>query len=132
MANIPQSYQEAVNSKEKEVWKRAMDKEMNNLCDTNTWFIQPLPEDRTETKGRWVYTLKQGTTPDKTQHKAIYVAQGFSQIQRVDYDETDSPTTIFTLIKLLLQKAANENMKVHQLDAKGAYLNAPIDKKIYL
>jgi len=132
MANIPQSYQEAVNSKDKEAWKKAMGKEMNTLHDSNTWSIQPLPEDRTETKGIWVYNLKQGKTPGETQHKARYVAKGFSQIQEVDYDETYSPTTRFTSIRLLLQKAANENMKIHQLDVKGAYLNALINKEIYL
>jgi len=63
MANIPQSCQEAVNSKDKEAWRKAMDKEMNTLRYSNTWSIQPLPEERTDTNGRWVYTLKQGKTP---------------------------------------------------------------------
>jgi len=109
-----------------------MDKELNTLRDSNTWSIQLLPQDRTETKGRWVYTLKQGKTPGETQHKARYIAKGYSKMQGVDYDQTYSPTIRFTSIRLLLQKAANENMKIHQLDVKGAYLNAPIDKEIYL
>jgi len=53
-------------------------------------------------------------------------------MQGVNYDETYCPTTRFTSIRLLLQKAANENMKMHQLDVKGAYPSATINKEIYL
>ena len=109
-----------------------MDREIATLRDSNTWSIQHLPHDRNETKGRWVYTLKQGKNPGEISHKARYVAKGYSQIQGVDYDETFSPTTRLTSIRMLLQKATNENMRIHQLDVKGAYLNAPIDKEIYL
>ena len=47
-------------------------------------------------------------------------------------DETYSPTTRFTSIRTLLQKATNEKLHIHQMDVKGAYLNAPIDKDIYI
>lgn len=33
---------------------------------------------------------------------------------------------------MLLQKAANEKLHLHQMDVKGAYLNAPIDQEIYV
>ena len=120
MENLPQSYEEAVSSDDGMKWKAAMDAEINTLQENDTWSIQELPPDRTETKGRWVYSLKQGKKPGEIQYKARYVAKGYSQIQGVDYDETFSPTTQFTSIRLLLQKATNENMKIHQLDVKGA------------
>ena len=66
------------------------------------------------------------------QYKARYVARGYSQIQGLDYDETYSPTTRFTSIRTLLQKATNEKLHIHQMDVKGAYLHAPIDKDIYI
>ena len=81
---------------------------------------------------RQVYTLKQGRCPEEVQYKARYVAKGYSQISGVDYDETFSPTMNMTSVQILLQKAVNENFKLHQLDVKGAYLNAPIDKEIYV
>ena len=129
---IPNTYDEATNSKQAHMWKAAMDKEVTTLCDNNTWEVTPLPKGCTETKGRWVYTLKQGKMPDQVQYKARYVARGFTQVQGVDYDETFSPTTRFTSIRALLQKATNENLVLHQLDVKGAYLNAPIDKELYI
>ena len=132
MASAPITYEEAVNSDDAPQWKAAMEKEMQALRDNDTWEVKSLPPQRNEVKGRWVYTLKQSKEPGKIQYKARYVAKGFSQIQGVDYDETYSPTTRLTSIRALLQKATNEGLTIHQLDVKGAYLNAPIDTELYL
>ena len=132
IASIPLTYEEAIKSPDAENWKAAMDCEIKTLHDNHTWKLTKLPHDRSETKGRWVYTIKQGKQPGNVQFKARYVARGFSQIQGLDYEETFSPTTRFTSIRMLLQKAATENLHIHQMDVKGAYLNAPIDKEIYV
>ena len=129
---IPTTYEEAIKSEDAEKWKAAMDNEIQSLNHNKTWDVIPLPENRVETKGRWIYTIKQGKEPGKVQYKARYVARGYSQIQGLDYDETYSPTTRFTSIRTLLQKATNEKLHIHQMDVKGAYLNAPIDKDIYI
>ena len=129
---IPTTYEEAIKSDNSTQWKAAMDAEISTLQANDTWTIKPLPVNREETKGRWVYTIKQGSQPGKIQYKARYVARGYSQIKGIDYDETYSPTTRFTSIRTLLQKAVNENLHLHQLDVKGAYLNALIDKDIYV
>ena len=130
--SIPSTYQEAIASEHAPQWKAAMDAEISTLQENKTWDVIPLPSDRTETKNKWVYTIKQGKSANTVQYKARYVAKGYSQIQGVDYDETYSPTTRFTSIRMLLQKATNEGMYLHQMDVKGAYLNAPIDKDIYV
>jgi hypothetical protein len=109
-----------------------MDKEMETITQNDTWDVKPLHDGRSETKGRWVYTIKQGKDANETQFKARYVAKGFTQVHGIDYYDTYSPTTCFTSIRALLQKAANDNMVIHQLDVKGAYLNAPINTDICL
>ena len=129
---IPTTYEEAITSEDAAQWKAAMDTEMATLQANDTWVIKPLPPNRDETKGRWVYNVKQGKQQGQTQFKARYVARGYSQVPGIDYDETYSPTTRFTSIRTLLQKAVNENLHLHQLDVKGAYLNAPIDKDKYI
>jgi len=45
----------------------------------------------------------------------------------VDYGETFFPSANFTSVRVLMQKAAQEN----QMDVKTAYLHAPIDYEIY-
>jgi len=127
---IPETYEQAITSPDAEHWKAAMDAEINMLTDNDTLEVTSLPPDRTETKGKWVYTIKQGKQDNKVTYKARYVAKGYSQIHGVDYDEIFSPTTRFTTIRMLLQKAVDESLHLYQMDVKGAYLNAPIDKDI--
>lgn len=49
----------------------------------------------------------------------------------VDYEETFSPTASLTSIRVLMQKAVQEDLILHQMDVKTAYLNAP-DCEIYM
>lgn len=68
----------------------------------------------------------------QTHLKARFVAKGYSQQLGIDYGETFSPTANLTSIRVLLQKAAQENLLLHQMDVKTAYLHAPIDYEIYI
>lgn len=71
-------------------------------------------------------------TDGSDKYKARYVAKGFSQKKGVNYDETFSPTANMTSIRVLAQKAAQDNLVVHQMDVKTAYLHAPIEYEIYI
>ena len=108
-----------------------MDEEMNSLISNDTFELVPCPNDRDIVGGKWVYTIKSG--PDnKETFKARYVAKGYSQTQRIDYNETFAPTARMTSVRLLMQQAAQSNLLVHQMDVKTAYLNAPIDCNIFV
>lgn len=65
--------------------------------------------------GRWVYALKPMQMGLKNSRHVI------------DYDEMFSPTA-----NLTMQKAAQENLILHQIDVKTAHLHAPIDFDIYM
>lgn len=81
--------------------------------------------------GRWVYAIKKNIDGSE-KYKARHVAKGYSQKMGVDYEDTFSPTANLTSIRVLMQKAAQENLILHQMDLKTAYLNAPIDCEIYM
>ena len=81
--------------------------------------------------GRWVYAVKLGPNGEE-KYKARFVAKGYSQIPDVDYHETFSPTARVTSIRMLMQLVTQENLIVHQMDVKTAYLNAPIDCELYV
>ncbi len=99
---IPVTYKDAITSTDSDKWKSAMDAEIATLEANDTYELVNLPPDRTETKGRWVYTIKQGKIANEIQYKARYVAKGYSQVPGVDFDETFSPTTIiFYAVKIM-------------------------------
>ena len=131
VADIPKNYTEAVNSHEKEKWQIAMSEEIKSLNENQTFDLVPSVPGKTVIGGRWVYAVKFG--PDnKEKFKARYVAKGYAQIKDIDYQETFSPTARVTSVRMLLQHAIQEDLVVHQLDVKTAYLNANIDCEVYV
>ena len=128
--NIPVTYEEAIRSSDAPEWINAMQDEMDSLVHMDTFELVPKPNKKV-IKGRWVFATKNNEKGQEI-FKARYVAKGFSQTPSIDYTETFLPTAKLTSIRILLQVAANENLSLHQLDVKTAYLNAPIDHEIYL
>ena len=80
---------------------------------------------------KYIYAVKIGQNGEET-HKARYVAKGYSQIPEIDYKETFAPTARMSSIRTLLQRVVQNDMIIHQMDVKTAYLNAPIDCELYM
>ena len=108
-----------------------MKEEMDTLEENNTYELQPIPENRSVVSGKWIYARKIDAS-NSIKYKARYVAKGFSQVKGIDFHETFSPTVKFTLVRMLMQIAVRENLLVHSMDIKIAYLNADIDCEIFL
>ncbi|CAB3996098.1 Retrovirus-related Pol poly from transposon TNT 1-94 [Paramuricea clavata] len=131
--DIPTSYSQAVHSPERNKWEKAMDDEIEALESNENFELVPPPKgcEVVGGGGKWVYTIKIG--PDKAEtYKARYVAKGYSQIPDIDYHETFSPTARMSSIHVLLQQAIQNDMLVHQMDVKTAYLNGAIDCEIFI
>ena len=125
VSTIPAKYDEAISSPESHKWTKAMDEEMKSLEANNTFSLVPF-NDQKCLGSRWIYAMKVG--PDgQEKFKARFVAKGFSQTRNADYEETFSPTARMTSVRIMMQLAVQENLTVHQMDFKSAYLNADID-----
>ena len=59
-------------------------------------------------------------------YKARFVARGFLQVERVDYDETFAPVAHYTSIRALISIVVEMGWKIHQMDVKTAFLNGII------
>ena len=101
------------------------------LNENDTFEVVKPPGDRQISGGKWVFAVKVGPNGEDT-HKARYVAKGFPQIANIDYEETFAPTARMSSVRVLMQKAMQNNMLIHEMDVKTAYLNAPIDHDIYI
>ena len=128
---VPQCYKEAVKCDESQNWQKAMDSEMESLAENDTFVVTELPKGKNVIGGKWVYATK-SDADGNVKFKARYVARGFSQKESVDYGETFAPTARMTSIRMLMQAAVDEELLVHQMDVKTAYLNAPIDCELYV
>ena len=127
----PRNYHEALNSPFSSNWQQAMNEELQSLNDNDTFELVTLPEGKSPVGGRWVYCTKENAEGDKS-FKARYVAKGYSQVKGIDYNETFSPTANITSVRALMQIAAQNDLIVHQMDVRTAFLHAPIDTELYL
>ena len=130
--DVPKCYDDAIIHVKSNEWKKAMDAEMIALRENNTFDLVTLPPDRKAIQSRWVYAEKSMSDETVNKYKARFVAKGCSQKADIDYHEIFSPTASMASIRSVAQIAINENMNVHQMDVKSAYLNAPIDVEIYV
>ena len=65
-------------------------------------------------------------------NKARLVAQGYSQIEGVDFEETFAPVARLESIRLFLGMACILNFKVYQMDVKSAFLNGILQEEVYV
>lgn len=65
-------------------------------------------------------------------NKAILVAQGFSQLEGIDYGETYAHVAHLESICILLAYASHHNFKLHQMDVKSAFLYGPLKEEVYI
>ena len=118
--DIPITYKEARNSPHWLQWKDAMINELKSHETNGTWTVVPYTHVQNIVGTRWVYALKHHADGSIARHKARLVAQGFSQIQGIDFDETYAPVVRYDSLRLLLRIASLKGYVVHQMDFDAA------------
>ena len=64
--------------------------------------------------------------------KSRVVAQGFSQVEGIDYKETFSPMAKLTAIQIIATLAVRSDWEIEQTDVVGVYLNAKLKDDIFM
>ncbi|GJR53303.1 putative ribonuclease H-like domain-containing protein [Tanacetum coccineum] len=62
----------------------------------------------------------------------MLVGQGYTQEERIDYDEVFAPISIIETIRLFLAYDSFKDLVVYQMDVKSAFLYGKIEKEVYV
>jgi hypothetical protein len=81
---------------------------------------------------KWFFKNNQGEDGEVVRNKARLVAQGYSQVEGLDFRETFAPVARFEAFRILLAFAAFKEFKLYQMDVKSAFLNGVIQEEVYV
>ena len=98
-------------------WKAACYQETESLDKHDVFELTDLPKGRKTIGCRWVFDVK-----GDGHKKARLVAQGFSQVEGVNYNELFSPVVWFESMCLMLALTALHNWYMTGVDIRTAYL----------
>jgi hypothetical protein len=65
-------------------------------------------------------------------NKARLIAQGYIQVEGLDFRKTFAHVAHFEAIRILLAFTASKVFKLYQMDVKSAFLNSVIHEEVYV
>ena len=86
-----------------------------------TWELVSKPIDKKVIRTKWVFSKKMNEQGEVVRNKATFLCKGYSQQERIDYDEIYAPMARIEVVRLFLAYAALKKFKVYQMDVKSAF-----------
>ncbi len=122
----------ALRSSEKEQWREAINEELESLQQAGTWELTYAPRGVKVFPSKFVLRVKRTSSGAVERYKARLVLLGNLQRPNIDFFETYAPVVDFNVVRVILILALTQNMQIHQLDVKTAFLNGRLDEEIYM
>jgi hypothetical protein len=113
-------------------WVISMQEELNNFTRNEVWELVERPKNHNVIGTKWVYRNKENEDGIVVKNKSRLVAQGYTQVEGLDFDETFAPVARIETIRILLAYACSRNIKFYQMDVKSAFLNGKISELVYV
>jgi hypothetical protein len=130
--DTPKPIEEAYSSPDADLWKEAVQSEMDSIMSNGTSEVVDRPYGCKPVGCKWVFKKKLRPNGTIEKYKARLVAKGYTQKEGGDYFDTYSPVARLTIIRVLLSLAASHGLFVHQMDVKAAFLNGELEEEIYM
>nr|GEY34604.1 hypothetical protein [Tanacetum cinerariifolium] len=96
------------------------------------WTLMDLPYGKRAIETNWIYINNKDERGIVVRNKARLVAQGYTQEERIDYDEVFDLVARIEAIRMFLAHASFKEFVVYQMDVKSAFLYGKIKKEVYI
>ena len=104
-----------------ESWFEAMHDELLQFQKNDVQTLVPRPKGEHIIGTKWIFRNKTDKKGNVIRNKAHLVAQGYSQMEGVDYDKTFAPVAYMKSIRILLALACHLKFKLYQMDVKTTF-----------
>ena len=112
----------------------AMHEELHQFERNKVWSLvgRPDPAKHNIIGTKWIFRNKQDEDGIVVRNKARLVAQGYTQIEGIDFGETYAQVARLESICVMLAFAHHHNILLYQMDVKSAFLNGEIEEEVYV
>jgi Reverse transcriptase (RNA-dependent DNA polymerase) len=125
--------EECMHRNEWSKWKDILKAELDSLKKQNIFGpVLLTPKNVNPVGYKWVFVIKRNEKNEIVRYKARLVAQGFTQIPGVNYEETYSPVVDAITLRFLISLTTTENIQMRLMDVVTAYLYGSLDNDIYM
>ena len=115
-----------------EGWNGAMNVEMDNMEETETFELVPPEEGQNPIDCGWIYKEKLNADETLLKLRARLVARGNQQEEGIDFLETFSLVVRTATIRTVLHVAITKGWSLRQLDVQNAFLHGELKETVYM
>jgi len=114
-------------------WQEAVDSECSSVVKNKVpTFVDSIPTRKRAIPTKLILQRKLGSGGETIRYKARLVAQGFRQVEGLDFAETFAPVASLSSVRIVLAIAGTRGYAVHQMDVVTAFLGSKLDEEIYV
>ena len=113
-------------------WVNSMHEELHQFVRNDMWELVPRPKGVNVIETKWIFKNKSDEHGTMIENKSKLIAQGYTQVEGIDFDETFAPVTRLKSIRILLAIASHLNFKLYQMNVKSAFLNRMLQEEVYV
>ena len=114
---------------------KSIQEELDGIREKGTWREVPaetMSPGQRPLGSKWVFKIKRGADGEITRFKSRLVVKGYMQKAGIDFQEIFSPVGSASAFRVLVGLAAQQGLKIHQIDFKQAFLNGVLQEEVYL
>ena len=109
-----------------------MVEEYDSIVKNSAWEVVPRPVEKSVVGSIWIYKVNQAVYGSVEKYKARFLAQGFLQVEGIDYEETFTPVARYSSIRYILELSVQMGWHIHHMDVKIDFLNGVIEEEVYI